>query len=211
MLRVFYADIRDLPDEAGKLALSAYRKEKLLRQKNAHNRRQGIGAELLLIEAIRSLGREISMPLSIQAGGGGKPSLNDGMVFFNLSHSGNYALCAISDQELGADVQVNSTYRADLASRFFSLEEQQYLQRASDPDDAFARLWTLKESYIKAKGEGLRIPLQSFTVRMQDDGVVLPVNGAGFWYSRIPGAHIAVCTLNEPEPSPEIFQERKLL
>lgn len=100
----------------------------------------------------------------------GKPAI-DGTPFlrFNLSHSGDLALCAIAgEREVGVDIeQIRSDLDWEgLARRFFSAEEVAALE-ALDPGDrleGFIRCWTRKEAYLKARGEGLALPLDSFSV-----------------------------------------------
>jgi 4'-phosphopantetheinyl transferase len=103
----------------------------------------------------------------------GKPdvvaSQNSSRLRFNLSHSGELALVAVSlNLELGVDVeQIRPDFAAlEIAARFFSPEEYAKLE-ALLPDarvEAFFNCWTRKEAYIKARGEGLSIPLDSFHV-----------------------------------------------
>jgi 4'-phosphopantetheinyl transferase len=96
---------------------------------------------------------------------------------FNVSHSGTMAVLAFAwDLELGVDVEQIRRPVTDvwaIARRFFAPPEVEDLRRAgSDPDDlaeAFFRCWTRKEAYIKAVGEGLNIPLDSFRVSLLSD------------------------------------------
>jgi 4'-phosphopantetheinyl transferase len=100
----------------------------------------------------------------------GKPALDLATPLrFNLSHSSELALLAVAHgREIGVDVEA---IRADrelerIADRFFSAAEVAAL-RAAPPEeraDAFYRCWTRKEAYIKAVGDGLAIPLDSFDV-----------------------------------------------
>lgn len=86
---------------------------------------------------------------------------------FNLSHTEGLVACAVADvRTIGFDVE-NVEHREvslDIADRFFSKQEAVALRAVSSEyrRDAFFRYWTLKESYIKAKGEGLSIPLDQF-------------------------------------------------
>ena len=105
----------------------------------------------------------------------GKPSLpprlGDQKLCFNLSHSGDWALCAVTlGREIGVDIERIQPHRATagIARRFFSPREvdalfalPEHLRAA-----AFFRCWTRKEAYIKAKGRGLSIPLASFAVAL---------------------------------------------
>lgn len=87
---------------------------------------------------------------------------------FNLSHTrGLIALAVTRGRELGIDVE-NIATRAislDVAERFFSPAEVAELSRVA-PDrqqDRFFEYWILKESYIKARGMGLSLPLDGFS------------------------------------------------
>jgi 4'-phosphopantetheinyl transferase len=92
-------------------------------------------------------------------------------IKFNLSHSGGVGLFAFSrHRELGVDIEA---IRPDsdietIARRFFSAAEQEELS-SIPPDekrDAFFRGWTRKEAYIKARGDGLSLPLHQFDVSL---------------------------------------------
>lgn len=97
----------------------------------------------------------------------GKPFLADGSCHFNLTHSENVAALAVSSQELGLDVE-DRTRRVEylaLGRRFFAAPEAAELEQASDPRHFFFEVWTAKEAYIKALGDGLTHPLDQFLTR----------------------------------------------
>ena len=107
----------------------------------------------------------------------GKPELSPefgSRVTFNLSHSGGLLLIAIaSASRVGVDIEYircQPDY-ADLARHFFSTAEVEWL--AALPShlyaEAFLSCWTKKEAYLKARGEGLAIPLNSFSVPLTTD------------------------------------------
>ncbi len=105
----------------------------------------------------------------------GKPFLlgqND--IHFNISHSGKWVVCAVSDYPVGIDVEVIKHTEFDIAKRFFSKDEYKELQKQPDEQKQayFYKLWTLKESYIKAVGKGLSIPLDSFTVSVENSSII---------------------------------------
>ena len=87
----------------------------------------------------------------------GKPVLRSAPFCFNLSHSGDYAVCAVSDAECGADIEQPRPVRRDFAARFFHPDETAFLQTC--PADSYpiflCRLWTLKEAYLKGLGREL--------------------------------------------------------
>ncbi len=95
----------------------------------------------------------------------GKPLLTKPKgIHFSISHSGEWVLCGVSDTPIGIDVEGGMVDVAEIAERFFSEEENRYIdsQLLCNRYDAFYKIWTLKESYIKCVGMGLYIPLDSF-------------------------------------------------
>jgi len=105
----------------------------------------------------------------------GKPALEDERSLnFNVSHADGLTLIALVQQRaIGVDVE-NLGRESDaerLAERFFSEHERQALRRlrGDDLQTAFFRCWTRKEAYIKAKGEGLTLPLHQFDVSIAAD------------------------------------------
>ncbi len=101
----------------------------------------------------------------------GKPALHDHELEFNLSHSGDFALIAITrDSRVGIDVEhirqgISSQV---IAQQYFSKSEFSELQRLplEQREAAFFTCWTRKEAYIKAQGLGLSLPLESFDVSL---------------------------------------------
>lgn len=92
-------------------------------------------------------------------------------LLFNMSHSGDLALIAVArEREVGIDIEY---MRADFATmevaeHFFSVAEI-YTLSGLDPHlrtNAFFNCWTRKEAYVKARGEGLSMPLDQFDVSL---------------------------------------------
>ncbi len=108
----------------------------------------------------------------------GKPRLaaeqNPRELQFNVSHSANMALIAVSSEDrLGVDIEkirgeVDTT---SLADRFFSLRERAGLQALPEHlrVPGFFACWTRKEAFLKATGEGLSFPLADFSVTTHPD------------------------------------------
>jgi len=97
------------------------------------------------------------LPLMYQYGINGKPYLKEYPFYFNLSHSGDYVLCAVSSQEIGVDIQQHRAGGMErLAQRFFSAEEVRAMENRGEGKEAFFyRLWARKEAYGKLTGEGI--------------------------------------------------------
>ncbi|UOF91131.1 4'-phosphopantetheinyl transferase superfamily protein [Fodinisporobacter ferrooxydans] len=108
---------------------------------------------------------------------------------------------------IGIDVERIRPIDLNIARRFFSPVEQRDL--SMQPDDAkleyFFDLWTLKESYVKAKGNGLSIPLHSFSIQIHQDSI--PAAGVekepAFSFQTYPfdfRYKVAVCAQNDSFP-----------
>ena len=103
MLRAYFARAQGLSQTDSLDKLSSYRRERLSRISRERQRELSLSAELLLIEALNTLG-PVGLPLDIHTQAGGKPILGQGPCF-SLSHSGELVFCALSDEPVGADVQ----------------------------------------------------------------------------------------------------------
>lgn len=115
---------------------------------------------------VRSLISEVRFPLALtyRYGSQGKPYFKEFPLFFSLSHSGEYVLCAVSRREVGADIQrLTSVNELKLANRFFSEPESRVLERcesASERRRLFFGFWTRKEAWGKLTGEGVAAVLR---------------------------------------------------
>lgn len=88
----------------------------------------------------------------------GKPYLADGQAYFSISHSGEWVALAVSDREIGVDLQVSSPIRPSVLRRCFTADEQIMIGKDAG---VFTRLWTQKEAYAKYTGRGICAPLTS--------------------------------------------------
>jgi 4'-phosphopantetheinyl transferase len=104
----------------------------------------------------------------------GKPSLEEtqrGAINFNLAHSHGMAIYAFAHQRaVGVDLEYVREELAGekIAERFFSRREVEMLKKvpAELRKQAFFNCWTRKEAYIKARGDGLSMPLDQFDVSL---------------------------------------------
>jgi len=109
----------------------------------------------------------------------GKPAVADSltgtkMVSFNVSHTDGLVLLGVtSERAIGVDVEniFLTHYSLQFVEQFFTKKEVSDLHALpeSQRKKRFFELWTLKESYVKAKGMGLSIPLDHFRVSLPDD------------------------------------------
>lgn len=202
--RLYYAttDIIKSPADLDRLYRKASpgRQQKVDRIRREDDKRLSLLAEYLMITALKNEGIG---EISLTCGEKGKPYLTDKSLFFNLSHSGKVCICAVSDKDLGCDVEKIKRAKMNIANRFFSKEECLFLESTpeSERDNAFFRLWTMKESFIKAVGTGLSMPLNSFSIDLSSPTPRLSysTDGRSFFlkeYKLLNGYCFAVCGLD---------------
>ncbi len=113
--------------------------------------------------------------IKFETGKHGKPYIpNQDDFHFNLSHSGDWVVCAVSHRPVGIDVEKIKEVDFAIANRFFSAQEARdlFLKEGEERKDYFFNLWTLKESYIKADGRGLSLPLNSFSFKIEKSKIL---------------------------------------
>ena len=97
----------------------------------------------------------------------GKPGLKELPIFFNISHCSGMAALALSDVPVGVDVETTRSVTDSLIRRTLSPWEQEYVV-GQDRIARFLELWTLKESFIKMTGEGLRTSMNTVQFQFMD-------------------------------------------
>lgn len=165
MIRLYIADTGGLEIAHALQRVSGRRRAKVLRLPDDEKKRLSLGAELLLRLATGK-GEEYCL------GKNGKPYFEGSALCFSLAHSAPYAVCAVSESEIGVDIEAPRAGSERLAARFFAPEEQRLVSESPQPDREFCRLWVLKESYIKACG-GRLADMAGFSVIGGIDGFCL--------------------------------------
>ncbi len=179
-------------------------------RENAAGKKSESGALYGLYEyTVSRLLSSLSAPLELRMDYGekGKPYLKDYPFYFNLSHSGEYVICAVSDREVGADIQRCSMEKGErlerIARRFFSPEEMAALVRCREQAERaalFYRLWTRKEAYGKLTGSGIGAALNKNFLPPESEG---ETNGDSvFWqeWQYPAGYRIALCAQRAERP-----------
>jgi 4'-phosphopantetheinyl transferase len=120
-------------------------------------------------------------------GAQGKPAIEGHPIQFNLSHSHDRAVYAISGKyPVGIDLEyIHPIGAAGLVDRFFSPAEQAIFHAlpVSQQQAAFFHAWTQKEAYLKACGTGLNTPLDQIEVSIDPDtpAQIISAPIAGIW------------------------------
>ena len=179
MMEYYLLDASVLPDpKENEVALSGipdWRRAHILRYLRACDRKLSLGAWRLMESSLKRHGFSAE---NVVIGKNGKPEC-DG-VYFNLSHSDDMVLCAVSDTPVGCDIEKVTDAPMEVAERYFSEKECRYIAAAkntADADRRFFRLWTIKESYMKRTGEGMslspdRLETDSEGLTILRDGVL---------------------------------------
>ena len=178
LTRIYIADISVLKDpfvfESLLKRVPDYRQKKAMSFKFPKGQMQSLGVGLLLQLACKEAGI-VGADEHVAYGENGKPFLEKfPEVHFNLSHSGERVMGVISPFEVGCDVEIIKGDRGRLAERFFKPEEASWIKHfdsLEEQSEAFYRLWTLKECYMKVTGRGLSLMPDAFALHLGDDGM----------------------------------------
>lgn len=200
MIRLYAADIRQLDggSEAHYARISLERRQRINAMKSETDKQRCLAAGLLLDTVFKKRAKT-----EIQRDAHGKPMLPGGPCF-NISHAGDYAVLAVSDQPIGVDIE--RWRRADtaaLAKRFYHPEEQAVLAAADDPVERFFTIWSLKESYVKALGTGFSLSPSSFAILPGEAAGAELLGEPNYHFKRyfdFPGYALAICALDDAFP-----------
>jgi len=129
--------------------------------------------------ARKVISAKLNIPLEkivIAADAKGKPVLLGGEIHFNISHSGRWVVLVVDERPAGIDVEQIRQMDVDLLiDSVFTEEEKKYILSGSGKDKTyrFFEMWTLKESLMKAIGEGLTLPLKDYAIIKDNDKIKL--------------------------------------
>lgn len=152
MTTIYLTDCRWLSDNSAlvraHLHLDEHRRSRIRRLRSPLKKAQCAAAGLLLRHCFGD-------DAVYRYGPYGKPYLEKGQSYFSIAHSDNLVMLAVSDTEIGADIQGISPIRPAVLRRCFTKDEQDYV----GTDAArFTQLWVQKEAYAKYTGRGLTAP-----------------------------------------------------
>lgn len=134
---------------------------------------------------------------TIEKGIYGKPYLKGMEQYqYNISNTAGMVVCALSEVCVGVDVERQKPFREGILRKCASQAETAYIMEAIEPEQQqkrFFRLWTLKESYIKMTGEGMRIPLQEVEFRFHGDDEIKCSKEGEFYQKQQENYWISLC------------------
>jgi 4'-phosphopantetheinyl transferase len=155
---VFIADIKD--SRLMEHCRIFYRKLSAAERRKAdgflhEDDRLGFVAGRLMINTIAAEQYGISAP-EIRLTEYGKPYITAAdALHFNISHSGDHVVLAMSDAPVGVDIEQRMPIEWQQISQTFGEKEREMLDKAGDPISCFYRIWTMREAFAKADGRGI--------------------------------------------------------
>ncbi|MEH6970996.1 4'-phosphopantetheinyl transferase family protein [Bacillus sp. JJ675] len=178
-MKIYAVSMNELPNsgqfERMMAMVSEEKQDKVKRYRYPEDANRTLIGEVLIRKIISETFGLANEQIAFTSGRYGKPSaLGLPNFHFNISHSGKWILCAAGSSPVGVDVEKIKPVNYDIAERFFSSEEYRDLMEKSEPErlSYFYHLWTMKESFVKRAGKGLSLPLDSFSVKLAEDGRV---------------------------------------
>ena len=168
MIKVAYCNVKDLDLEKSIPILPENRKEKADNYIFDKDKKLCCGAYLLLKKLLAE--ENVEEPI-IETEKDGKPYIsNYDDVYFNMSHAGRMVACAISDKEIGIDIEkIDPLIDLKIAQNFFYNSEYENIKKSDNYVGEFFKYWVLKESYMKYTGLGFLLDLDKFEIISDGD------------------------------------------
>lgn len=159
MAEIYILNVSECEEELLKLLpkISKERISKIEKLYNAQARLLSIASEVILAFSLSE-----SLPITYKTDKNGKPFIPT-LPFFNITHSGVLVGCAVSNKQVGLDIEKISRMKMDIARKILSPEEYSATQYISGArlQALLCEKWVRKESYLKMTGEGLRRSMSS--------------------------------------------------
>lgn len=167
MIKVAYCNVENLDLKNAYKLVSKKRQEKIDFYRFEKDKKLSCGAYLLLEKMLAEA--NITDAVFKTEKYGKAYISNHENIHFNLSHSGKIVLCAISDREVGVDVEyIDPEIDLNIAKNYFYNSEYENIMKSQNKADEFFRYWVLKESYMKYTGLGMNLQLDSFEIMIED-------------------------------------------
>lgn len=164
-----------------------------------------ITGRLLLHDALKLSGIPEGLH-KVKINSAGRPVLG-GNTDCNISHSGDYAICAVSKGiRVGVDIEQVREVKVSDFSRYFTCEQMEFIARSKKPKETFFKYWTSLESLVKAQGDGF----SKGVPKIKKVGKASCFRG-GTWYTReIKIAPGYFCSLSVDRPEVKVMVQAKL-
>ena len=204
MIRIYFCDMNNfehLFEECVSL-LPKKRREKAERIINKNEALLSATAGLMMKEVFG-----VTEDGILQYGEHGKPYLEHG-PFFSISHSRRYSVLAVSENEIGIDIEMHENINQRLMERCFTEEEQEFAKLSTEN---FRLIWTAKEAVLKFLGTGFSYAPKNFSVLPLSEEHEIKGNKLKFFSSDISGTVFTAAFCGEEEFEIREFQPEDLI
>lgn len=166
-MHIFIENIENFTIEDLEMLVSTKRIKSSKKYKNEDDVKRHLLGEAMIQDALIHFGHKEDF--KIKKGKDGKPFVDVNNFHFNISHSGSLVALVYDEKPMGIDIEKIVNRDTSLANRFFTNEERDYINNSKNKLESFYKIWTLKESYVKAIGKGLKKDLASFSIVPKDN------------------------------------------
>ncbi len=171
--------------------MSKERQESTLRLQNKQKQKTKIAADRLCRLALSEFCDIEKDRIEFALSANGKPVAVNCNANFNISHSGDRVVCAVSDKEIGIDIEKIRPINPKAAERFACPDELDYIR---SNETGLFEIWTLKEAYFKCIGTGLGTQIKNVSFKIDKNGVFCSENGFECSFVNIADGYIcSVC------------------
>lgn len=186
-------NINELSDEdfeRYRMHMSAERRDRLDKLRFDEDKKRSLGGYMLAVRTLSEISGLAESDIVISEDGNGKPFCENSDLHFSISHSGNFAVCAVGDRPIGVDIEKIRKVNMQSARRFASEKELIYIfghlpekadfeSECTDTIERFFEVWTKKEAYGKMIGTGICYDMKnadiSDAVCFSEDGYIIAV------------------------------------
>lgn len=193
-MKIYSCNISDISEAEFRecfAAMSIERKESVLRLQNEQKQKAKIAADYLCRLAISEFCGIEKEQIEFALTERGKPVAVNCNINFNVSHSGDFVVCAVSEKEIGIDIEKIRPINPKTAERFACPDELDYIK---SEENGFFKIWTLKEAYFKCIGTGLGADIKNVFFNIGENGIICSENGFDCSFTDVADGYIcAVC------------------
>lgn len=182
MYKIIYKNINDInKDDLLNFYQYIYneKKKKIDKLKKETDKLVSILGEYLLAQLLKKYYNIDYKKVKFNYNKNGKPFISNYNIFFNISHSHNFAACIISDNECGIDIELVRPVNLNIINTFTNSNEKEYiLNNNADVYYRLFKIFTLKEAYLKMMGskitniKNIKLIINSNDIKCLDNNII---------------------------------------
>ena len=170
-MKIYICNISDVTQKEFDLwfdDMSRERQNEISRIVSQAKRNSRIASDYLCKKAISEFCGISKDEITFKKNAFGKPYAENLPVYFSISHSADVVVCAVSDKEIGIDIEKIKPFNIKAAEKFATKKEIEHITSANN---GFFEIWTLKEAYFKCIGTGLGADIKNVSFEITQDKI----------------------------------------